>query len=150
MTRSDLTLRTTPFELEVRKETKFDFSAVPAIHTRGNLYISHFFNALSLITPLTEGTLIRAMRKAEPLLTDTDLEGDARAFIGQEAIHTREHRALNRHLASIGLDLEGVVQKLDDEVRKLEESMTLQEHLAMVVAGEHVIYSIARSFLKVP
>lgn len=140
--------RSTPFNLEVRKDTRFDFSELDeVIHTEGNLYTSHFFNALSLMTPITEGILIRAIREAQPMLKDTVLEQDARAFIGQEAIHTREHRQLNRRLAELGLDAEEAIQEIEQEVKALEASMTLQERLAIVVTGEHVIYSLARALL---
>ena len=140
--------RSTPFELEVRKDTRFDFSGLDdAIHTEGNLYTSHFFNALSLMTPITEGILIRAIREAQPLLKGSALEDDAKAFIGQEAIHTREHRELNRKLAELGFNAEEAIQEIEFEVEKLEQSMSLQERLAIVVTGEHVIYSLARALL---
>jgi uncharacterized protein len=142
--------RSTPFVLEVRKDLRFNFENVPGIHTADNLYISHFFNALSVITPVTEGVLIRAIRKAQPEITGTQFEADAKAFIGQEAIHTREHRALNQRLADLGYDMREVLHKIDDEVEKIENEMSLQEALAFVVTGEHAIYSIARTLLNIP
>ena len=141
-------VRSTPFELVVRKDTRFDFSGLDdALHTDGNLYISQFFNALSLVTPITEGILIRAIRKTQPLLRGSALEADAAAFIGQEAIHTREHRALNQRLAELGFDTREVVNEIEAEIKQLEESMTLQERLALVVTGEHAIYALARALL---
>lgn len=141
-------VRSTPFELMVRKDTRFDFSGLEdVLHTDGNLYISHFFNSLSLVTPVTEGVLIRAIREAQPLLPGSGLEADAAAFIGQEAIHSREHRALNRRLAELGFDASSVVDEFETEIRQLEETMTLQERLALVVAGEHAIYALARALL---
>lgn len=141
-------VRSTPFELTVRKDTRFDFSGLEdVLHTDGNLYISHFFNSLSLVTPVTEGVLIRAIREAQPLLPGSGLEADAAAFIGQEAIHSREHRALNRRLAELGFDTSPVVDEVETEIRQLEETMTLQERLALVVAGEHAIYALARALL---
>lgn len=141
-------VRSTPFELQVRKDARFDFSQLEnAIHTEGNLYISHFFNALSLATPITEGILIRAIRKSQPLLENSGLEVDAQAFIGQEATHTREHRALNRRLLELGFDLEEALAGIESEVKKMEESMSLQRRLALVVTGEHAIYAVARALL---
>ncbi len=139
--------RTTPFALEVRKTTRFDFTDVPAIHTADNLYVSHFFNALSLVAPITEGMLIRAIRDAQPLLEGTSLVADAQAFVGQEATHTREHRELNRRLGALGFDVETLPAKLDALARRNEAKMSLRKRLAIVVAGEHVIYAICRAFL---
>ena len=48
MTEAISSVRTTPFELEVRKDTRFDFSNTPVIHTSNNIYISHLYNAVSL------------------------------------------------------------------------------------------------------
>lgn len=141
-------VRSTPFELQVRKDARFDFSQLDnAIHTEGNLYVSHFFNALSLATPITEGILIRAIRKSQPLLEGSGLEADALAFIGQEATHTREHRALNRRLLELGFDLEDALAEIESEVKKMEHRMSLQQRLALVVTGEHAIYALARALL---
>lgn len=141
-------VRSTPFELTVRKQTRFEFSELDnAIHTEGNLYISHFFNALSLVTPITEGILIRAIREIQPSLEGSGLEADASAFIGQEAIHTREHRALNRRLAELGVNAEKILEELEAGVKELEASLSLQERLALVITGEHAIYSVARALL---
>lgn len=142
------TVRSTPFDLEVRKDTRFDFSRLnDAIHTEANLYTSHFFNALSILGPVTEGILIRAIRESQPALKGTELEHDAQAFIGQEATHSREHRELNRRLSELGFDTQNITDKIEEEVKKLEDSMTLQERLALVVTGEHAIYSISRALL---
>ncbi len=140
-------LRSTPMAIEVRKSTRFDFSTVPAIHTGDNLYISHFFNALSLVAPITEGMLIRAIRDAQPRLEGTSLAADARAFIGQEAIHTREHRELNRRLETLGFRGEKMAQEMESRVKKREASMSLKQRLAIVVTGEHVIYALSRAYL---
>ena len=148
MTTTPPSIRSTPFELQVRKDTRFDFSSVDtAIHTEDNLYISHFFNALSLVAPLTEGMLIRAIRKAQPLLVGSGLEDDAKAFIGQEAIHTREHRALNTRLQELGCDAKITLDEMEQDIKELEATKSLQEHLAIVVTGEHAIYSFTRALL---
>ncbi|MDO8329219.1 MAG: metal-dependent hydrolase [Fluviicoccus sp.] len=139
--------RSTPIALEVRKETRFDFSTVPAIHTEDNLYISHLFNALSLIAPITEGMLIRAIRDAQPLLQGSVLAADAQAFIGQEAIHTREHREFNRRLGELGFSIEKMSEVMESITKKNESTMSLKQRLAVVVTGEHVIYSLSRAFL---
>lgn len=141
-------LRSTPFTLTVRKETKFDFSELTdGIHTENNIYISHLVNALSLLTPITEGLLIRAIREAMPLLKNSIFEEDALAFIGQEAIHTREHRELNRRLLQLGFDTQKAIDDVEAEVKKMENDMTLQERLSLVVTGEHAIYSLARAVM---
>jgi len=148
MTTTPQSIRSTPFELQVRKDTRFDFSSVDtAIHTEDNVYTSHFFNALSLVAPLTEGMLIRAIRKAQPMLEGSELANDAIAFIGQEAIHSREHRAFNNRLMEIGFDGKAILEEMEQDIKEMEATKSLQEHLAIVVTGEHVIYAFTRSLL---
>lgn len=148
MTTTLKNIRSTPFELQVRKDTRFDFSSLDTtIHTENNLYTSHFFNALSLVAPLTEGMLIRAIRKAQPMLRGCELESDAHAFIGQEAIHTREHRALNNRLKELGLNAKSTLDEMEQDIKEIEATKSLQEHLAIVVTGEHAIYSFTRALL---
>lgn len=143
-------IRTTPFEIEVRHTTRFDFSNTPAIHTADNMYLSHFFNALSLIAPITEGVLIRAVRDIRPEIEGTALEADARAFIGQEAVHSREHRAFNHRLEELDYDLSTALEAVNNQMQVLENSLNIQERLAFIVTGEHTIYSIARALLTTP
>lgn len=55
---------TTPFEIPVRRDVAFDFATTPAHHFAGNPHTSHFWNAISIVTPQTEAFLIRAMKRA--------------------------------------------------------------------------------------
>ena len=53
---------TTPIAIAARPEVRFDFTSTPAIHHANNPYLSHFWNALSIMTPATERVLIRIAR----------------------------------------------------------------------------------------
>ncbi len=150
MTESTNAVRTTPFELEVRKDTRFDFSNTPVIHTRNNTYISHFFNAISLAAPITEGILMRVARRVGGDVTDPALKKDLSSFIGQEGVHTREHRRLNKRLSELGFGLEDVCSELDDTIKRLEETLSLKKLMAGVVVGEHAVYSMSKVGLSKP
>ena len=39
------------FTITARPEVKFDFASTPAIHHADNPYLSHFWNALSIMAP---------------------------------------------------------------------------------------------------
>ena len=139
--------RTTPVTITKRPDIKFDFSGTPAIHTKDNGYLSHFWNTLSLIAPMTERALILTMRKAKKEVTDPRLLADIDAFIAQEGLHTREHRRLNDRLAALGHDPE---EAIEDGNRRLDaylERVDLETALAMTIAGEHLIYSMSHLFL---
>ena len=150
MSKSTGAVRTTPFELTVRKDTRFDFSNTPVIHTRNNTYISHFYNAVSLAAPITEGILMRTARKVSGDVTDPALRKDLDAFIGQEGVHTREHRRLNKRLAELGFGLEDVCSELDNMIKQQEETLSLKKLMASVVVGEHAVYSMSKVGLSKP
>jgi|GEM_PF-4354267 hypothetical protein len=150
MTEAISSVRTTPFELEVRKDTRFDFSNTPVIHTSNNTYISHLYNAVSLAAPITEGILMRIARRVEDDVTDPGLKQDLRAFIGQEGGHTREHRRLNKRLSELGFGLEEVCSELDDMVKEREKKASLKKLMAAVVVGEHAVYSMSKIALSKP
>lgn len=138
---------TTPIALEVRRKTRFDFSDVPAVHTRGNLYVSHFLTAISLATPVTEGILMRTARRITGEIDHPRLREELDAFIGQEATHTREHQRFNKHMASLGVAADDAVAKLEAAIRDAEDRMTLKEQMAAIVVGEHFVYCLARAGL---
>lgn len=141
---------TTPFTLTARKETQFDFDHTPVIHTRNNLYISHFFNALSLAAPITEGFLMRSVRKTSEAIQDEKLKQDLIGFIGQEALHTAKHRQFNKRLQTLGYGVESLIETLESKLRNKESQMDLPALLAMVVTGEHAVYSISKVLLLHP
>jgi uncharacterized protein len=59
-----------------------------------------FFNALSLTFPVGEKYFIDSVRAFEDHIDDPKLQRDVRGFIGQEAVHRREHRAYNMLLCA--------------------------------------------------
>jgi len=138
---------TTPFELEVRKDTRFDFDNSPVIHTRGNRYISHLFNASSHVAPITEGLLIRLARRLAPRITDARIRRDLDGLVGQEGLHSREHKRFNEHLTKMGYGVVEAVARVDAKVRERERTMNDQELLAAMVAGEHAIYAFSKTAL---
>ena len=104
---------TTPVDIEIRRNIRFDFTDSPAVHHQNNPYLSHFWNALSVMAPSTERILMRVARDVRDEIRDERLLKDLNALVAQEALHTREHRRLNARLAELGYDIEGVNAELD-------------------------------------
>jgi uncharacterized protein len=140
-------VRPVPPKLIVRKDLTFDFSDTPAIHTANNRYISHYLNAFSLVTPITEGILLRAAGRIRSLIKDPLLTEELRAFVTQEKMHTREHQKLNRRLTQLGYGAKELIDNIEASVKKMEEQMPLQDLVAACVVGEHAVYSVARTCL---
>ena len=131
----------------MRPNIQFDFSDVRAIHHDGNIYLSHFWNALSLLAPVTERAVIRVMRNTRKEISDSRLRADVDAFLAQEGLHTRQHRRFNARLAALGYDPTEAVARADQDIDSYLDQVDAPTALALAIAGEHVIYALAHLFL---
>ncbi len=88
--------KTTPADLHVApRDIRFDLAAAQQGHWLGGDPVgTAVFNALSLTFPDGERLFMDAVKNYRHLLTGKLLE-DAKGFIAQEAIHSREHHQLN-------------------------------------------------------
>lgn len=88
--------KTTPADVPVRpRDIRFDVEAAGKGHWLGGDPVgTAVFNALSLTFPDGERLFMDAVRNFRDRL-DGKLAEDARGFIAQEAIHSREHHGLN-------------------------------------------------------
>ena len=68
----------------------------------GDLLLSHLAAALSSVFPDGEDFFVRSVRHYRDRIDDPELKRQVAGFIGQEAVHGREHRALNDRLAQLG------------------------------------------------
>jgi len=110
-------------------------------------HVTHFFNALSIFFPEGEKFFIEAVRHYRDRIDDPGLAADVQAFVGQEAIHSREHRRYNQALAEVGLPvarLEGWLRGFLERVRKRASPI---EQLAATIALEHFTAILAGQVL---
>src|SRR6266404_2121710 len=110
---------TTPSHPEIaRRDLRFEDieqSDLRTWHPEG-LHVAHFFNALSLFFPEGESFFIHSVRHFADRIRSPRLRRDVEGFVGQEAMHGREHRRYNRALAAAGLPAEQLERAL---VRRL-------------------------------
>ncbi len=64
----------------------------------GDLIMSHVIASMSSVFPDGEDFFVRSVRHFRDQITDPELKQQVPGFIGQEAMHGREHRALNDRL----------------------------------------------------
>lgn len=65
-----------------------------------NIVFTHLVTMLSLAFPPGEDSFIRAVRRFSSEITDAELKKRIAGFIGQEAIHGREHNRINERLTT--------------------------------------------------
>lgn len=110
---------------------------------RGDPYATAFFNALSAVFPHGETFMIRCMIPWAERVPPS-LAREVKAFIEQEAGHSREHVAMNRALVEAGYDIEPLDRKIRrfvalfenaSDMVKLTATMCI-EHFTAIVAAE--------------
>src|SRR3546814_9972414 len=69
---------------------------------------SHIAAMLSSVFPEGEDFFVRSVRAYRDRIDDPELSKQVKGFIGQEAIHGREHRDFNEQLAALGYPTLGV------------------------------------------
>jgi len=113
-------------------------------------HVTHFFNALSLLFPAGERFFMDSVRKFRDHADDPELKKAVLGFIGQEAMHTREHMDYNEMLERAGLpanELDQFTWKLLDRVSKVLPKRML---LGGTIALEHYTAVLGDMILRHP
>lgn len=114
----------------------------------GSVHISHFLNAMSIFFPVGERFFIDSVRHYRDRVTDPQLQEAVKAFIGQEAMHGREHEEYNDALTAKGLPAdryERIVLKLLNFFRRFSPK---RDQLAGTIALEHLTAILAHRLLS--
>ncbi len=111
-------------------------------------HVAHFFNAMSIFFPEGEKMFIEAVRHYRDRIEDPALARDVQAFVGQEAMHSREHRRYNEALAEAGLPVEALEGWLKGFLERVKERTSPLEQLAVTIALEHFTAILAGGLLE--
>lgn len=120
---------------------------LPKHFADGDLVQSHVAAGLSSVFPDGEDFFVRSVRNFRDQITDPDLKRQVTGFIGQEAVHGREHRVFNDRLAELGYPTKQVekITKFGLEMR--EKIAPAKANLAATAALEHFTATLAELVL---
>jgi uncharacterized protein len=118
-------------------------------HARG-AHVSHLFNALSQFFPEGEKFFIDSVRHYRDRVTDPVLKQQVQGFIGQEAMHGREHRAYNENLKRAGYPIDWLEKRVLGELRVSRKLLGPRGCLAATIALEHLTAVMAHQVLYDP
>ncbi len=104
-----------------------------------------FYNALSVTFPKGEGFFIDSVRQFRDDVSPR-LAAEIRAFVKQEAIHTREHVAFNRHVTDQGYDTSRLEARVDHELAITRGKPPIA-NLAATMALEHFTAILAHQLV---
>jgi predicted metal-dependent hydrolase len=116
----------------------------------GDLIMSHVVATLSSVFPEGEDFFVRSVRHYRDQITDPELRRQVSGFIGQEAIHGREHRALNDRLDALGYPTKRVERFTKWGLAKREQHLPAISNLAATAALEHFTATLAEVVLRDP
>lgn len=106
-------------------------------HPKG-AHVAHYFNALSLFFPGGEWFFIESVRAAQRRLGPVGARGGVNGFLGQEAMHGREHQRYNAALERAGYPALYLEKRVRNLFRWLQRHLPLREQLAITTAIEHL------------
>ena len=134
-----------------RRDVNFDLdpATIPRDWANNDGYETTFLNALSLLFPEGEKFFVESVKQHKDRVTDPQLARDVAGFIGQEAMHGREHRAFNDLLVGHGYaEARRVDVNLRQFLKRVRRTLSPASQLAVTTALEHFTAMLAESLLE--
>lgn len=121
---------------------------VPRHYARnGDLMLSHVLTVLSSTFPGGEEYFVRSVEAVRDRITDSRLRRQVEGFIGQEAMHGREHAVFNGRMASLGYPVRAIGAYVRILERLRERFLSEKANLAVTAALEHYTATLAETLL---
>jgi predicted metal-dependent hydrolase len=109
---------------------------------------SHLAASLSAVFPDGEDFFVRSVRRFRDQITDPALKRQVAGFIGQEAVHGREHRAFNDRLNELGYPTKRIERIVKRSLEIRERLLSDTSNLALTAALEHFTATLAELVLS--
>jgi predicted metal-dependent hydrolase len=121
-----------------RVQLEASFEDVPRHFAEGNdLLLSHLTVSLSSMFPDGEEFFVRSVRHFRDRIEDPVLKRQVAGFIGQEAVHGREHRAFNDRMEELGYPAKHFERMTARFLKLREKLLPPIANLAATAALEH-------------
>ena len=121
-----------------RMDFPFTEADVPAHWFCGDRELTRNADALHLMFPAGERFFVRSVRHFLPQISDPLLQQRVRGFVGQEAMHGREHRRAFALLERDGIELGSFLDAYESRILRLEASASPLLNLSVTCALEHL------------
>jgi predicted metal-dependent hydrolase len=115
-----------------------------------NAFASAFYMAFSAVIPQGERFFIHSVRNYREQIKDPELDARVTGFIGQEAMHGKEHDAVNEAYEKMGFRLGLIDRNVRDALKLLAKTLPKPAQLAFTVALEHYTAIISEYMLTHP
>lgn len=152
--RTDMTAQFSPKSVRQQGATfpvrrmDFDFKDVNKYFIANDPVSSALWTAFQAYFPEGELFFVDSVRSVRDQVNDPQLQKDVSAFIGQEAMHGKEHATANQALKDRGID----VSRLDQAAGRVRaignKRLSKKFRLALTVAAEHFTGVIAEQISR--
>lgn len=137
--------------LPTRRDLKFNLPAERISDwNAGSVHLSQFMNTLSLFFPVGERFFIEAVRNYRDRIADPELKKAVTAFIGQEAMHGREHEQYNAALFARVPEAAAMERAVARFLAFLQRRAPKSLRLSATIALEHFTAIMADGLLREP
>jgi predicted metal-dependent hydrolase len=123
---------------------------LPRHYVSADPAMSAVVSVLSALFPEGEDFFVRSVRSYRDEVTDPELKRQVAGFIGQEAMHGREHRRFNERLAALGYPTRAIDRTLRWGFKASERLPGRARRLAVTAALEHYTATLAEVLLTDP
>ncbi|WP_410210336.1 metal-dependent hydrolase [Aquirhabdus sp.] len=130
------------------RNIKFNFESSPRYWFDHDPLFSHLLNGLSGIFPQGELFLITTLRTVRQGIKDSQLQADISAFIGQEAMHSKEHTAFNRYADQHDIDIETLERQMKRFYTLMDRILPAMHRMAIGCAIEHCTATLGAELLR--
>lgn len=106
--------------------------------------LTHFFTGMSTLLPEGEDYFLRIVRSLRTKIKDNNkLNTDVGAFIGQEAMHSKEHHTFHISAQQHDLDPESLEKMTGYVLKRIEKVFPEKWNLSLVAGLEHYTATLA-------
>jgi predicted metal-dependent hydrolase len=127
---------------------KFDFSQAATAWLDNDVYLTHLFNAPSLVFPHVEGFVNYAVYMSMQKMTDKMSCKKYQDFMDEETRHAKEHVRYNKILASHGFCSDAEVNAVKQKLQKIRKKWSLLSILAVAVGFESLTLMLSKVALE--
>lgn len=130
------------------RRPEFDFSSTPKYWFGNNPVLTHFMQGMAALFPDGEMFFVKSVRAVRDQVKDEQLQKEISAFIGQEAMHSKAHLALDNHLQAQGLPLKEIEKIAVNLLGLIHGVGSKKLDLSITCALEHFTATWAQQLLE--
>lgn len=117
---------------------------------RDSAFLTTFWSTLSTLFPEGETFFVDSVRNYRDQIEDPTLKAQVAGFIGQEAMHSKEHEAFNQLADKHGFPADKLDRDLGVLLRIARKILPKKMQLAVTVCLEHYTAILAEQLLRDP